>query len=508
MKSALAALSLVAVLALSSANLSAADAPRPGRVDPRIRSVFYNPEQVVLLKDHPSINVNGGTLPLYDNKAFEEVNAFTKQATELRGTKPVEEFVMVMNEVPNVVSPTFLFARGEHFAPKQQVEPGELSIVAANVGRFVKPSEPSTPSPATNPPAADANKPLESSSPDSANFLGRFGKPAHVVTSGRRLAFANWLTSGKHPLLARALVNRVWMQHFGHGLVATPADLGVAGERPSHPELLDWLASEFVDSNKAWSLKQLHRVMLLSTAYRQSSQRSAAQETVDPDNRLLAHFPLRRLQAEEVRDSVLAMSGKLNDKLGGKPVPIMQDEIGQFILGIDNINGNGVPDKLLPLNGEEFRRSLYVQVRRSRPLTVMEPFDLPVLDPNCPQRNSSTVSPQSLLLMNSEFVQEHSRNLADRLVVEAGSDLRSQIVRAWRLVFATDPTEAELADALAFVTAQTEVFQPKTPQPASGAAATPSVPAAGTTPPPDPARQAVALWVQSLLSSNRFLYVE
>lgn len=429
------------------------------------------PEQVALLKDHPSINVNGGTLPLYDNKAFEEVNAFTKQATELRATKPAEEFVMVLNEVPNVIPPTVLFARGEHFAPKQQVEPGELSIITAN--------------------KASVAIPLDD--------------PA-LPTSGRRLAFAKWLTSGKHPLLARVLVNRVWMQHFGRGLVATPADLGVAGERPSHLELLDWLASEFTESGEAWSLKHLHRVMMLSTAYRQSSLRNSSQETVDPDNRLLGHFPLRRLQAEEVRDSVLAISGKLNDKFGGKPVPVMQDEIGQFILGIDNINGNGVPDKMLPLNGEEFRRSVYVQVRRSRPLTVMEPFDLPVLDPNCPQRNSSTVSPQSLLLMNSEFVQEHSRNLTDRLVSQAGPDVRSQVVLAWHLAFANDPTELELADAVAFVTAQTEVFQPKPTPPAIAPAQ--SAPANGAAPPPDPSRQAMALLVQSMLSSNRFLYVE
>lgn len=426
-----------------------------------------SPEQVALLKDHPSINVNGGTLPLYDNKAAEEVNAFTKKATELRATKPSEEFVMVLNEVPNVIPPTVLFARGEHFAPKQQVEPGELSIITSNKTSVAIPND----------------------------------DPA-LPTSGRRLAFAKWLTSGKHPLLARVLVNRVWMQHFGRGLVATPADLGVAGERPSHPELLDWLASEFVESGDAWSVKHLHRVLMLSTAYRQSSQRNTAQDTVDPDNRLLGHFPLRRLQAEEVRDSVLAIGGKLNDKLGGKPVPVMQDEIGQFILGIDNINGNGVPDKMLPLNGEEFRRSLYVQVRRSRPLTVMEPFDLPVLDPNCPQRNSSTVSPQSLLLMNSEFVQEHARNLAERIIAEAGPDVRSQMVLAWRLVFANDPTETELAESVAFVTAQTEVFQPKPPPPAQPAAPN------GAVPPPDPARQATALWVQSLLSSNRFLYVE
>ncbi len=178
----------------------------------------------------------------------------------------------------------------------------------------------------------------------------------------------------------------------------------------------------------------------------------------------------------------------------------MQDEIGQFVVGIDNINGNGVPDKLIPLNGEEFRRSLYVQVRRSRPLSVMDPFDPPVLDPNCTQRNSSTVSPQSLFLMNSDFVQEHSRNLAERIAATSGPDLKSQIVQAWRLIFGADPSEAESAEAVAFVAAQTELFQPKTPPPAN--------PPAGTAPPPDPARQAFALLCQSLLSSNRFLYVE
>ncbi len=445
------------------------------------------PEQKALLKDHPSINVNGGTLPLYDGKAAEEVNAFSKQATELRGTKPPEEFLMVLNETPNVIPPTFLFSRGEHFAPKQQLEPGELTILAESISHRR---------------AGGVSTPVVS---DSDQSTGGLTPPARQIpvddpalpTSGRRLAYARWLTTGQHPMLARVLVNRVWMQHFGRGLVGTPADFGVQGERPSHPELLDWLANDFVASG--WRLKSLHRQMLLSTAYRQSSSRTAASDTVDPDNRLLSHFPLRRLQAEEVRDATLAISGKLNAKLGGKPVPVMQDEIGQFVLGIDNINGNGVPDKLVPLNGEEFRRSLYVQVRRSRPLSVMDPFDPPVLDPNCPQRNSSTVSPQSLFLMNSEFVQDHSHALAERIATAAGPDVKSQIVLAWRLVFGTDPTEAESAEAVAFVTAQTEVFRPKTPPP--------TIPP-NTAPPPDPARQAFALLCQSLLSSNRFLYVE
>ncbi len=451
------------------------------------------PEQTTLLKDHPSINVNGGTLPLYDNKAAEEVNAFSKQATELRGTKPPEEFVMVLNETPNVTPPTFLFSRGEHFAPKQQVEPSELAILAER-------NSPWRAGGVSPPVVPVKEQPTGGLTPPARQILS--DDPA-LPTTGRRLAYARWLTSGQHPLLARVLVNRVWMQHFSRGLVATPADIGVQGERPSHPELLDWLASEFIASG--WKLKSLHRQMLLSTAYRQSSRRSATQETVDPDNRLLGHFPLRRLQAEEVRDATLAISGKLTNKLSGKPVPIMQDEIGQFVLGIDNINGNGVPDKLIPLNGEEFRRSVYVQVRRSRPLSVLDPFDPPVLDPNCPQRNSSTVSPQSLFLMNSDFVQEHSRHLAERVATVAGPDVKFQIVQAWRLIFGADPTESESTEAVAFVAAQTEVFASKAVAPANGPAAPPAVAA---NPAGDPERQALSLLCQSLLSSNRFLYVE
>src|SRR5207249_11812675 len=152
---------------------------------------------------------------------------------------------------------------------------------------------------------------------------------------------------------------------FGAGLVGTPADFGTLGERPTHPELLDWLASEFMA--RGWRLKPLHKLIMTSTAYRQSSRRHPAGDRLDPDNRLLWRMPVRRLEAEAIRDSILAVSGKLNGKMFGLPVPVMEDEVGQFVLGIENKNGENRPGPVIALHGEEFRRSVYVQVRRSRP---------------------------------------------------------------------------------------------------------------------------------------------
>src|SRR5262249_36149452 len=151
--------------------------------------------------------------------------------------------------------------------------------------------------------------------------------------------FARWLTSGRHPLTARVLVNRAWMHHFGRGIVATPADLGQLGERPTHPELLDWVAAEFVE--RGWRLKELHRLILTSAAYRQSARQDAAKLRLDPDNRLLGRMALRRLEAEAVRDAVLAVSGALYRRLGGPAVPVRPDATGQIELGVDRRDGAG-----------------------------------------------------------------------------------------------------------------------------------------------------------------------
>ena len=206
--------------------------------------------QKTLIKKYPSA-LALYSLNLYDQKKQDIVDAKMAEAKKLRGTKPVEGFVMALTEVKGAVPVSKLFNRGDHDQPKQTVNAGELSILAQ---------------------------------PEIEPF-----KPTATTTgsSGRRLAYAKWLTSGKHPLVSRVLVNRFWLHHMGRGIVNTPGDFGFQGERPTHPELLDWLADEFVKSG--WKLKSLHRLILLSSAYRQSSHSQASLST-DPENKFYARF--------------------------------------------------------------------------------------------------------------------------------------------------------------------------------------------------------------------------
>jgi mono/diheme cytochrome c family protein len=422
-------------------------------------AVKQTPEQKRLLKEHPSVNVTAGSLYLYDAKAAVDLKACADRAAAVRATKPVEEFVRALTEVPGKVPVTHLFHRGDPDQPGEAVAPGGLTVL-------------------------DAWDPLP---PPAASPL---------PSTGRRLAFAQWLTDGKHPLTARVLVNRVWMHHFGKGIVATPGDFGALGDRPSHPELLDWLADDFMAHG--WRLKRLHRLIVTSAAYRQASRRDADKERLDPDNRLLGHMPVRRLDAEALRDALLAVSGKLNPKVGGPPVPVKLDEVGQAVLGIDTNDTAGRPTgKVISLNGEDYRRSVYVQMRRSRPLAFLDAFDEPVMAPNCPARPSATVTPQALMLMNSPFILGHARDFAGRVRREAGAESRAQVLHAWRLAFGRAPAEAEVKDALTFLAAQAEQFRahPPAPDPKS----------AGK---PDPQEEALESWCQALLSANEFLYVD
>jgi mono/diheme cytochrome c family protein len=449
------------------------DAARAARGTPADKR---SAEQKQLFKDHPSLNVSAGSLYLYDQKAADDLKRMADEAAKIRAAKPVEEFIRALTEQPGQIPPTHLFSRGDPDQPKQTVAPGDLSILAtACVGEI---------------PADDPTLP----------------------TTGRRLAFAKKLTNGTHPLVARVLVNRVWMHHFGRGIVASPGDFGYLGERPTHPELLDWLAMEFMNPSHtppyeggkgAWRLKRLHKMIMTSAAYRQSSRRDPAKEAVDPDNRLLGRMPVRRLEAEVLRDSVLDVSGKLNVKMFGAPVPIKEDEVGQVVVGVDTTDSAGRPTgKVVAIGDEESRRSLYVQVRRTKPLALLDTFDVPAMEPNCEARNSSTVAPQSLLLMNNEFVIEHARHLAERVTREAGADLRAQIVRAWRLAFAREPNDAEISDAVALIGQQADQFRANPPAPTKqkdGKEVAEKL---------EPQLQALAVLCQALLSANEFLYVD
>jgi hypothetical protein len=418
------------------------------------------PEQKQLLKDHPSVNVTDGSLYLYDPEAAKVLKDDADRAAKVRGTKPVEEFIAVLTEVPGQVPETFLFSRGDPDQPKQSLPPGELTVLTSA-------TEPAIPS-----------------------------KNPSLPSTGRRLAYARHLTDGKHPLTARVLVNRLWMHHFGRGIVGTPGDFGALGEKPTHPELLDWLADEFVRGG--WKIKRLHKLMLLSSAWQQSSVRNPAGESADPDNRFLWRSNVRRLEAEAIRDAILTVSGQLNPKLYGAAVPVMEDEVGQFVVGIENKNGEGRPDGIIPLHGEEFRRSIYVQVRRSRPLSVLSVFDLPAMEPHCVARPASTVAPQSLLMMNNDFTFAQAQACAARIAAEAGSEPAAQVALAWRLHLGRDITPDEQTKAVAFLQAQSDSFA-KTPPPA---------PMNASDPKPDHRQQALALLCHALLSSNEFLYVD
>lgn len=261
-----------------------------------------------------------------------------------------------------------------------------------------------------------------------------------------RTELARWLTdAAKNPLPARVAANRVWQHHFGVGLVKTANDFGNNGERPSHPELLDWLASELVAGG--WKLKPLHRHILLSSAYRQSSQSPVASEArkVDPENRLVWHLPRRRLAAEEIRDAMLAVSGQINRKLGGPSIMVPVDE--------DLVKFLYKPSQwAVTKDTSEFnRRSVYLIAKRNLHLPFMETFDQPDLLSSCARRESSTHAPQALELMNGKLANDLAASLADRLKRESGPDIGRMVESAYWLAAGREPTAAERKRSLAYL---------------------------------------------------------
>ena len=260
-----------------------------------------------------------------------------------------------------------------------------------------------------------------------------------------RTELARWLTDPKNPLTARVAVNRLWQHHFGTGLVKTPNDFGNNGERPSHPELLDWLATRLVENG--WRLKPLHRLIVLSSTYRQSTQSAAAATamTLDPENRLLWHFRPRRLAAEEIRDAMLAVSGRLNPLRGGPSVmlPVDAEQVrllykpSQWTVTKDTEEHN--------------RRSIYLVAKRNLRLPFMETFDQPDLLSSCGRRESSTHAPQALELLNGKFANELAGALAARLTREAGTEPARIVERAYWLAVGRAPTPQEKKLSLDFL---------------------------------------------------------
>lgn len=257
-------------------------------------------------------------------------------------------------------------------------------------------------------------------------------------TRSRRMALAQWIASPNNPLTARVIVNRLWHWHFGRGIVATPSDFGQLSGGPSHPELLDWLAIQLIHEN--WSLKAVHRLMVTSATYRQTSLRSDRQaEDVDPDNLLFWRFQRRRLEAEAVRDSVLAASGRLNTEQFGLPIfPPLPDDIEERVK-----YSNSKWDTQLGPEGR--KRSIYIYQQRTLTMPFMQSFDALVCDESRPRRRHSITPLQALAMYNGSFVSEEAKHFAARVVKHAGDDITQQIQRAFQIALSRPPSPDELA---------------------------------------------------------------
>ncbi len=433
-------------------------------------------EQKKLLAQYPKVrSIAGivGQLIEYDMPAHRAFESEEKKVAEIRKTKPLNHMIMAVEESRNAVPASRVFFRGSPESPTKEVSPGELTV-------------------------------LVSARPNTAVMQQADGTNR---STGRRLAYARQLTDGTHPLVARVAVNRIWMHYFGRGIVATPGDFGLSGEAPSHPELLDWFANDFV--RHGWSMKRLHRQIVMSRTYQQTATLSPnADSDIDPDNRYLSRMNLRRLEAEAIRDSILVVSGQLNPALGGPSVPVAEDGEGKAVVGTRLLR-DGLFAGIEDAGEQAFRRSVFLSSSRALPLNMLQTFDLPAMTPNCQRRDTSTAASQSLWFLNDTSLVASSQKMAellwrlDNLLPQNGTPdnveqfLSKRIQTAFSRAFGASPTADELADCVEFLTKQAELFR----RDASAAWQTELAkrPEAADV-------RALASLCQMLLSSNRFLY--
>ena len=318
---------------------------------------------------------------------------------------------------------------------------------------------------------------------DSDNAYELPAPSGNARSTGRRLAFARWLTRpGSRPaaLLARVQADRIWRNHFGRGLVPTADNFGLSGTPPTHPELLEFLAASLVES--AWRVKSLHRLILNSGTYRQSSLARPTEAAADPDNALYWRFPLRRLDAEAIRDSMLAVSGELDVTAGGPAVPIDR-------YGSEQEKTRGALNREIVVNERTpgaRRRSIFLEHRRTQLPTQLALFGTPSIAVNCIERSAATVPLQSLAQLNSEFVRLRAKAAAERLMRESNDNDGNRVTRAYRLAIGRAPTADELSDARAFLAEQRTTYLPEE----------------------SPDLSALTDFCQMLFASNPFLYVE
>lgn len=379
-------------------NQELAKLPEPVRAN--VKSLLDTPankrtdEQKELAKKYEKrLTISDAALLKKDAKLAKLKKQIDKEIAALKAKASNEPLIRALWDRGDP-SPTWIFRRGQFSNPGELVGPGVLSVLT------------------------DGKTPFQP-------------KPKRNGSTGRRLGFANWLTKPDHPLTARVMVNRVWHHHFGRGIVESLANFGKSGTPPTHPELLDWLAVSFVENG--WSLKWLHRQILTSEAYRQSSQLTEDQERRDPDNRWLSRMPLRRRSAESVRDSLLAVAGELDETTFGEPITV-------------NVRADGLitADR----SDKGWRRSIYIRQRRKEIPTILEAFDLPQMNPNCIERPKSTVAPQALHLLNNGLVRELSLAFAKRIQTDVPVNRQKQIERIYQTALSRPPNEGEKQFAL------------------------------------------------------------
>jgi hypothetical protein len=320
------------------------------------------------------------------------------------------ELALCVTEAGPTAPDTFVLLRGNPHVKGDKVEPAFLEVLGAT-------------KPSYSPPSAENG--------------------AAARSSGRRLALADWIADPSNPLTPRVMANRIWQHHFGRGIVRSSNNFGLQGDKPTHPELLDWIAAEFIA--QGWRLKPLHRAILTSNAYRMSSHANAEAFAKDPANDSFWRFEMRRLTAEEIRDSILAVTGTLNFNMYG---PGVYPEIPREVMAGQSQPGKGW-GKSSP--EEQARRSVYVHVKRSLLTPILESFDVAETDRPSPVRFSTTQPTQALAMLNGSFLNQQATALAVRLRREAGDQPADQVKLALRLVTSRPADEADVKRGVALI---------------------------------------------------------
>jgi hypothetical protein len=336
-----------------------------------------------------------------------------KELEEAKRKKPWEEYGLCVSESGTNAPETFILTRGLPQAKGEKVEPGVLSILGGEVPEIV---------------------------PDPQR-----------QTSGRRLALARWIASPANPLTSRVIVNRLWQHHFGRGIVRSANNFGQLGDPPTHPQLLDWLAGQLIDQK--WRLKSLHKLMVMSQTYQQSSIASDEARRIDPANDTFSHFNRRRLSAEELRDGLLATSGQLNLAMYG---PSIFPEISREVLAGQSVPGAGWEQSS---EKDRARRSIYIHIKRSLMVPLMASFDFPEPDTSCEARFVTTQPGQALGMLNGDFLNEQAERLAGRVSEEVGDDPARQAGRAVELALLRPATDKEIQRGIDLMAALREQHQ-------------------------------------------------